>query len=58
MLGLPSGLKVYVSTERIDMHASFDRLSQIVSEIIQQNPLSGHLFVFFNKPGDKVKVAL
>ena len=56
MLGLPSGVKVYVATDRVNMHYSFDRLNQLAQEVTKQNPLSGHLFVFFNKRGDKVKI--
>ena len=56
MLMLPSGVKVFVSVERVTMHYSFDRLSQLAQDVIQQNPLSGHLFVFFNRRGDKVKI--
>jgi len=48
--------KVYVATFPVDMRKSFDTLSAIVREHLGLNPLSGSLFLFFNKKGDKVKV--
>ena len=38
------------------MRKGFDGLSAMASEVIRQDPLSGHLFVFRNKRGDKLKV--
>jgi transposase len=38
------------------MRRSFDGLERMTREIIRENPLSGHLFVFRNKKGDRVKV--
>jgi transposase len=38
------------------MRKSFDTLAAIVQEVLQQNPLSGHLFVFRSKRGDRVKI--
>jgi transposase len=56
MLMLPSGIKIYVSSEATSMNLSFDGLSQLVKEVLEKDPLSGHLFVFFNKRLDKVKI--
>ena len=38
------------------MRKSFDGLSALAVDVIQQDLLSGHLFVFRNKNGDKLKV--
>ena len=38
------------------MRRSFDGLSLMVRNIIGQNPLSGHIFVFINKKTDRLKL--
>ena len=37
------------------MRKSFNGLSNIVREILEQDPLSGHLFVFINKKRNRLK---
>jgi transposase len=56
MLMLPSALRVFVYTGPTDMRRSFDGLAAMVREIIGQDPLSGHLFVFTNRPRNRVKL--
>ena len=56
MLMLPSNNKVYLATAFIDMRLSFDGLSMMVQNIIEENPFSGHLFAFSNKRQNKVKI--
>ena len=56
MLSLPPSVKVYVSTDETDMRKSIDALSIIVQEILKKDPFSGHLFVFCNKRGNKIKI--
>jgi transposase len=38
------------------MRRSFDGLVMMVNTIIRQDPLSGHLFVFVNRKGDRLKL--
>jgi transposase len=38
------------------MRKSFDSLAALTREVLRQDPLAGHLFVFRNRPGDRVKV--
>lgn len=38
------------------MRCSFEGLSCRVREILREDPLSGHLFVFFNRSRDKLKI--
>ena len=58
MIAFPAECKIYLATQPINMHASFDRLALLVEDVIQQSPLSGHLFVFFNRRKDKVKALI
>ena len=56
MLSLPGSVKVFLCLEVADMRRSFDGLAMMTESIIEQDPLSGHLFVFRNRREDRVKV--
>jgi transposase len=56
MLTWPRAVRVFVHTQPTDMRRSFDRLSWMVQEVLQQDPFSGHLFVFVNRRGDRMKI--
>lgn len=56
MLSLPSVVKIYLHAEPVNLHFTFDRLAGIVREEMGKDPLSGHLFVFRNRRGDRVKL--
>lgn len=56
MLSLPSSVRIYLHVEPADMRRSFDGLAHLVEQFLQTDPLSGHLFVFRNKSGDRLKV--
>lgn len=56
MLSIPAALKIYLATTPTDMRKSHDGLAALVEQVLQANPLSGHLFVFRNKPADRVKL--
>ena len=38
------------------MRKSFDTLAALVCDVVDEDPQSGHLFVFFNRRRDRVKV--
>lgn len=56
MIGLAHGLKVFVCSEPADMRRSFDGLSGMAGNLMKQDPLSGHLFVFRNRNRDRLKI--
>ena len=56
MLTIPPSSKVFLCSEAVDMRKSFDALSGLVETHFGQNSISGHLFVFFSKSKDRMKV--
>ena len=56
MLSLPSSTRVFVCLTATDMRSSFDKLSALTQQVLKQDPLSGHLFVFLNRVRTHLKV--
>ena len=56
MLTLPTGIKVFISKEPVNMNKSFDGLASLITNNFNQNPQSGTLFIFFNRYCNKVKI--
>ena len=56
MLNFPPSVRIFICTQPTDMRKSFDGLSMRAEYVVGLNPRSGHLFVFINKPGDKLKI--
>lgn len=56
MLSLPSAVRIFLCLAPTDMRRSFDGLAAMVQTVLSQDPLSGHLFVFRSRRGDRVKV--
>ena len=52
----PTGMRVWVATAPVDMRRSFDGLAEVVRSFLGQDPLSGDLFVFRNKTGERLKI--
>ena len=55
MLSLPPSVRVFVARQPVDMRRSFDGLAAAVMDVIDEDPQSGHVFVFFNKARTHVK---
>ena len=53
---LSSAIRAYVYSEAVDMRKSIDGLSQIVAAAMGMNPLSGQVFVFIGRRGDRAKL--
>ena len=56
MLALPPSTRVFVCTTPTDLRKSFDGLIGLVRMRFEEDPLSGHLFVFVNRRGDSIKI--
>lgn len=56
MLMLPSDVKIFVARRPTDLRKSIDGLVLLARTVVKQEPLSGHLFVFINKVGHRVKI--
>ena len=56
MLNLPANVRLYLCTTPTDMRKSFDGLHTLVRQVFQLDPLDGHLFLFVNRRGDRVKM--
>ena len=53
----PEGqLRVHLYGQPVDMRKSFDGLYALTRHGLQQDPLSGHLFVFINRRATQMKV--
>jgi transposase len=53
---ITGAVRIFVCTKPADMRKGFDGLSGMVLEFLGQDPLSGHLFLFFNKRRDRAKI--
>lgn len=49
MIALNRRTKVFVCREATDMRASYDSLFARVKSVLEQDPFSGHLFLFVNR---------
>lgn len=56
MLMLPPSVKLYMAVQAADMRKSFNGLTLAVQNTLKQDPFSGHLFIFFNKRRDQVRI--
>lgn len=56
MIGLPSGVRVWLATGRTDMRKGFDGLALLAQEQLRHDPHGGDLFVFRGRRGDLIKV--
>lgn len=53
---MPEEVQIYLYAEITDMRKSIDSLSILVTEVLKLNPLSGNLFIFRNRGGNKLKI--
>jgi transposase len=56
MIALPAQIRVFVYRLPTDMRKSFHGLVALTESAVKQDPLSGSLFVFFNRQRDRIKI--
>lgn len=56
MLSFTGSLKIFLALEPCDMRKSFNGLHALVAERLKEDPLGGALFVFTNKPRNRLKI--
>jgi transposase len=49
-------VRIFLCTRPTDMRKGFDALCGLVQECFAQDPLTGHLFLFVNRRGDRLKI--
>jgi transposase len=56
MLSIPANVRVYLCTTPADMRKGHDGLHTMALQVFECNPLDGHLFLFFNRRRDRLKI--
>lgn len=56
MIGLPAGTKVWLAAGVTDMRSGFNGLATKVQTAWEEDPFSGHVFVFRGRRGDLIKL--
>ena len=56
MIDLRAGTRIWLAAGVTDMRRGFQGLSAQVQTVLEQQPFSGHVFVFRGRRGDIVKV--
>jgi transposase len=56
MITPPANTRIWIAAGVTDMRRGFTGLSALVQTALEQDPLSGHVFVFRGRRGDLVKL--
>ena len=56
MLSISPATRIFIALEPVDLRQSFNGLHARVQSVLQQDPLSGHVFLFTNKHHNRVKL--
>jgi transposase len=56
VLTISPAVRIYLATGATDLRCSIDGLAAVVRARFELEPTSGHLFLFRNRRGDRVKI--
>ena len=56
MLSVSSSTRIFFAVGATDMRKRFDGLQGLVLNVLKQDPLTGHLFLFVNRRRDRLKI--
>jgi len=56
MLTLPPSVRIYLAPGATDLRRSVDGLGALTRDRLGLDPLTGHLFLFRNRRGDRLKI--
>jgi transposase len=56
VLSLPPSVRLFMATQPVDGRKGADSLMAMVREVFGHDPLSGHLFIFFSRRCERVRV--
>ncbi|WP_306715867.1 IS66 family insertion sequence element accessory protein TnpB [Burkholderia dolosa] len=56
MIGFPAGTRIWLAAGVTDMRCGFQGLAAKVQTALEENPLSGNVFIFRGRRGDLVKL--
>lgn len=56
MMLVPAGVRVHVALGVTDLRKGMDGLAMLVQRLLEQDPFSGHMFVFRGRRADLIKI--
>ncbi len=56
MLSVSASTRIFFAVGATDMRKGFDGLQGLVLNVLKQDPLTGHLFLFVNRRRDRLKI--
>jgi transposase len=53
-----AGGRIYMALSPVDMRKGFDGLAMVVQDVLRKDPFRGHLFIFWGKRANLVKILM
>ena len=55
MIAFSGRTKIFAATKPVDLRKSYDSLFAYCRDEVQRDPMSGHVFLFLNRPRNRLK---